>query len=139
MGDTNQWTLIGSMGTPRFDLGVVAYMGRIFAVGGRDGSRDLRSVEAYDPDTDTWHDVPEMVHSHSDFGIAVMNKRIFVVSFYTERKIVESFDSTTNSWSVVFSGRDRYYDILSCCVISGLPNIAEYYSPREPVLPGTQC
>uniref|UniRef100_A0A8C5GJ45 BACK domain-containing protein n=1 Tax=Gouania willdenowi TaxID=441366 RepID=A0A8C5GJ45_GOUWI len=40
--DTNQWTLITPMGTPRCDLGVVAYMGHIFAVGGRDGPIDLR-------------------------------------------------------------------------------------------------
>ncbi|XP_028297877.1 kelch-like protein 10, partial [Gouania willdenowi] len=53
--DTNQWTLITPMGTPRCDLGVVAYMGHIFAVGGRDGFRDLRSAEAYDPVTNTWY------------------------------------------------------------------------------------
>uniref|UniRef100_A0A8C5ETV8 BACK domain-containing protein n=1 Tax=Gouania willdenowi TaxID=441366 RepID=A0A8C5ETV8_GOUWI len=51
--DTNQWTLITPMGTPRCDLGVVVYMGHIFAVGGRDGFRDLRSAEAYDPVTNT--------------------------------------------------------------------------------------
>ncbi|XP_028296561.1 kelch-like protein 20 [Gouania willdenowi] len=54
--DTNQWTLITPMGTPRYRLGVVAYMGHIFAVGGSDGSRDLRSAEAYDPVTNTWYD-----------------------------------------------------------------------------------
>uniref|UniRef100_A0A8C5GTB4 Kelch like family member 10 n=1 Tax=Gouania willdenowi TaxID=441366 RepID=A0A8C5GTB4_GOUWI len=86
--DTNQWTLITPMGTPRCGLGVVAYMGHIFAVGGRDGFRDLRSAEAYDPVTNTWYDVPEMVHRHSCFGIAVMNKKIFVFSC-TSRIIVE--------------------------------------------------
>uniref|UniRef100_A0A8C5GUF0 BACK domain-containing protein n=1 Tax=Gouania willdenowi TaxID=441366 RepID=A0A8C5GUF0_GOUWI len=79
--DTNQWTLITPMGTPRYRLGVVAYMGHIFAVGGRDGFRDLSSAEAYDPVTNTWYDVPEMVHRNSYFDIAVMNKKIFVVSF----------------------------------------------------------
>uniref|UniRef100_A0A8C5H038 Uncharacterized protein n=1 Tax=Gouania willdenowi TaxID=441366 RepID=A0A8C5H038_GOUWI len=71
--DTNQWTLITPMGTHRFKLGVVAYMGHIFAVGGSDGFRDLSSAEAYDPVTNTWYDVPEMVHRHSYFDIAVMN------------------------------------------------------------------
>uniref|UniRef100_A0A8C5E3C5 Uncharacterized protein n=1 Tax=Gouania willdenowi TaxID=441366 RepID=A0A8C5E3C5_GOUWI len=97
--DTNQWTLITPMGTHRCGLGVVAYMGHIFAVGGSDGSRDLRSAEAYDPETNTWYDVPEMVHTHWDFGIAVMDKRIFVVSCW-EKKIVECYDYTTNTWSV---------------------------------------
>uniref|UniRef100_A0A8C5GXS4 BACK domain-containing protein n=1 Tax=Gouania willdenowi TaxID=441366 RepID=A0A8C5GXS4_GOUWI len=125
--DTNQWTLITPMGTPRCGLGVVAYMGHIFAVGGSDGSRYLRSAEAFDPVTNTWYDVPEMVHTHSFFDIAVMNKRIFVVSCSTG-KIVECYDYSTNTWSMVFSGID-HYDEVRCCVISGLPNMAEYCSP----------
>uniref|UniRef100_A0A8C5N6X0 BACK domain-containing protein n=1 Tax=Gouania willdenowi TaxID=441366 RepID=A0A8C5N6X0_GOUWI len=135
--DTNQWTLITPMETPRYKLGVVAYMGHIFAVGGSDGSRDLRSAEAYDPVTNTWYNVPEMVHTHSYFDIAVMNKKIFVVSCSTENRIVECYDYTTNTWSVVFSGMD-HNDSVRCCVISGLPNMAEYCSPREPIIPRTQ-
>uniref|UniRef100_A0A8C5HRF2 Kelch like family member 10 n=1 Tax=Gouania willdenowi TaxID=441366 RepID=A0A8C5HRF2_GOUWI len=101
--DTNQWTLITPMGTPRCGLGVVAYMGHIFAVGGNDGSIDLRSAETYDPGTNTWYNVPEMVHTHSYFGIAVMNKQIFVVSCSTENRIAECYDYAKNTWSVVFS------------------------------------
>uniref|UniRef100_A0A8C5DH76 Kelch like family member 10 n=1 Tax=Gouania willdenowi TaxID=441366 RepID=A0A8C5DH76_GOUWI len=140
--DTNQWTLITPMGTPRYRLGVIAYMGHIYAVGGCDGSRDQRSAEAYDPVTNTWYDVPEMVHTHRYFDIAVMNKKIFVVSCSTGNRIVECYDYTTNTWSVVFSGMD-HNDWVKCCVISGLPNMiyicggcsnrvlntAEYYNP----------
>uniref|UniRef100_A0A8C5GQA4 Kelch-like protein 10 n=1 Tax=Gouania willdenowi TaxID=441366 RepID=A0A8C5GQA4_GOUWI len=136
--DTNQWTLITPMGTPRFRLGVIAYMGHIYAVGGRDGSRDLRSAEAYDPVTNTWYDVPEMVHRHSYFDVAVMNKKIFVVSCHTRNRIVECYDYTTNTWSVVFSGMDHHNDWMRCCVISELPNMAEYCSPCKPIIPRTQ-
>uniref|UniRef100_A0A8C5H4H9 Kelch-like protein n=1 Tax=Gouania willdenowi TaxID=441366 RepID=A0A8C5H4H9_GOUWI len=122
--DTNQWTMISPMGTPRYQLGVVTYMGHIFAVGGKDDSTHLRSAEAYDPVTNTWHDVPEMVHSHRDFGIAVMNKRIFVVSCRRGKKIIECYNSTTNTWSVVFSSNNNSFSV-GCCVISGLPNMAE--------------
>uniref|UniRef100_A0A8C5DT18 BACK domain-containing protein n=2 Tax=Gouania willdenowi TaxID=441366 RepID=A0A8C5DT18_GOUWI len=136
--DTNQWTLITPMGTPRCDLGVVTYMGHIFAVGGNDGSRHLRSAEAYDPVTNTWYDVPEMVHTHWNFDIAVMNKRIFVVSCHTKNRIVECYDYTTNTWSVVFSCMDHRNERVKCCVISGLPNMAEYCSPYKPIIPRTQ-
>uniref|UniRef100_A0A8C5GWD2 Kelch like family member 10 n=1 Tax=Gouania willdenowi TaxID=441366 RepID=A0A8C5GWD2_GOUWI len=118
---------------------IVAYMGHIFAVGGSDESRDLSSAEAYDPVTNTWYDVPEMVHRHSYCDIAVMNKQIFVVSCSTGNRIVECYDYTTNTWSVVFSGMNHSeYDWVRCCVISGLPNMAEYCSPREPIIPRTQ-
>uniref|UniRef100_A0A8C5N6X6 Kelch like family member 10 n=1 Tax=Gouania willdenowi TaxID=441366 RepID=A0A8C5N6X6_GOUWI len=137
--DTNQWTLITPMGTPRYDLGVVAYMGHIFVVGGSDGFRYLRSAEAYDPVTNNWYNVPEMVHRNSYFDIAVMNKKIFVVSCRNRNRIVECYDYTTNTWSVVFSGMDHSkYDWVKCCVISGLPNMAEYCSPRKPIIPRTQ-
>uniref|UniRef100_A0A8C5GY65 BACK domain-containing protein n=1 Tax=Gouania willdenowi TaxID=441366 RepID=A0A8C5GY65_GOUWI len=136
--DTNQWTLITPMGTPRCGLAVVAYMGHIFAVGGSDGSRDLRSAEAYDPVTNTWYNVPEMVHTHSYFDIAVMNKKIFVVSCSTGNRIDECYDYTTNTWSVVFSGMDHHNDWVKCCVISGLPNMAEFCSPHKPIIPRTQ-
>uniref|UniRef100_A0A8C5GT69 BACK domain-containing protein n=1 Tax=Gouania willdenowi TaxID=441366 RepID=A0A8C5GT69_GOUWI len=137
--DTNQWTLITPMGTPRYKLGVIAYMGHIFAVGGSNGSRDLRSAEGYDPVTNTWYDVPEMVHRHWNFDIAVMNKKIFVVSCRRQKRIVECYDYTTNTWSVVFSGLNHSeYDCLKCCVISGLPNMAEYCSPHKPIIPRTQ-
>uniref|UniRef100_A0A8C5GPN3 Kelch-like protein 10 n=1 Tax=Gouania willdenowi TaxID=441366 RepID=A0A8C5GPN3_GOUWI len=132
------WTLITPMGTPRCDLGVVTYMGHIFAVGGNDGSRHLRSAEAYDPVTNTWYDVPEMVHTHWNFDIAVMNKRIFVVSCHTKNRIVECYDYTTNTWSVVFSCMDHRNERVKCCVISGLPNMAEYCSPYKPIIPRTQ-
>uniref|UniRef100_A0A8C5GRC0 BACK domain-containing protein n=1 Tax=Gouania willdenowi TaxID=441366 RepID=A0A8C5GRC0_GOUWI len=103
--DTNQWTLITPMGTPRCDLGVVAYMGHIFAVGGSDWSRRLRSAEAYDPVTNTWYDVPEMVHRHSYFDIAVMNKKIFVVSCSTE-KIISKLDTEMEQmlFSMILTG-----------------------------------
>uniref|UniRef100_A0A8C5DK38 Uncharacterized protein n=1 Tax=Gouania willdenowi TaxID=441366 RepID=A0A8C5DK38_GOUWI len=76
---THTWQEMSPMQKPRA-LMIVAYMGHIYAVGGRYGSKDLRSAEAYDPVTNTWYDVPEMVHRHRYFGIAVMNKQIFVVS-----------------------------------------------------------
>jgi N-acetylneuraminic acid mutarotase len=61
---TNQWTVVAPMHTPRAALGAVtAPDGRIYAIGGNATSVPdyqnapmavLRSVEIYDPKTDTW-------------------------------------------------------------------------------------
>jgi len=45
---TNKWTFAASMSCPRGGVGVAALGGKIYAVGGHDGSNYLSSVEAYD-------------------------------------------------------------------------------------------
>ncbi len=46
---TNTWSLVASMSCPRGGVGVAALGGKIYAVGGHDGTNYLNSVEAYDP------------------------------------------------------------------------------------------
>ena len=47
----NVWKNVAKMSCPRGGVGVAALGGRIYAVGGHDGSNYLNSVEAYDPIT----------------------------------------------------------------------------------------
>ena len=48
------------------DYQLVPSTGKIFAVGGTQNGRDgLRSVESYDPVTDTWTKAPEYAHPKS--------------------------------------------------------------------------
>ena len=42
------------MSTARSTVGVAALDGKLFAIGGRDGSACLKSVEAFDPHTNRW-------------------------------------------------------------------------------------
>uniref|UniRef100_A0A8C5DEH3 Kelch like family member 10 n=1 Tax=Gouania willdenowi TaxID=441366 RepID=A0A8C5DEH3_GOUWI len=93
--DTNQWTLITPMGTHRCGLGVVAYMGHIFAVGGCDGSRDQRSAEAYDPVTNTWYNVPEMRIYAS---CTTLNNKIYICGGCSNRVLntAEYYNPDTN-------------------------------------------
>ena len=47
--NTNTWTIITKMSCPRGGAGVAALAGKIYAVGGHDGTNYLSTVEAYDP------------------------------------------------------------------------------------------
>uniref|UniRef100_A0A8C5GSK5 Kelch like family member 10 n=1 Tax=Gouania willdenowi TaxID=441366 RepID=A0A8C5GSK5_GOUWI len=80
--DTNQWTLITPMGTPRYKLGVVAYMGHIFAVGGSNGSRRLSSAEYYNPHTNQWTLITPMGTPRSGLGVVAYMEPI--LTFRTE-------------------------------------------------------
>ncbi|KAM4582551.1 kelch-like protein 10 [Fundulus diaphanus] len=137
--ETNQWTVITPMNIQRSGVGVIAYAGHVYAVGGFDGSNRLSSVEAYSPETNLWTNVASMTTTRSNFGIEVVEDRLFAVGgfdgFTTTFK-VECYDATTDEWSEVCN-MGIFRSAVSCCVISGLPNMAEYVIPRDalPLLP----
>ncbi|XP_030596258.1 kelch-like protein 10 [Archocentrus centrarchus] len=130
--ETNQWTMIQSMNSPRSGLGVIAYAGQVFAVGGSDGTNDLRIAEVYNTDTDMWNDVKPMSTPRSNFGIEVINNRIFVAGGCNllNTSCVEYYDVLTGVWSAACPLRIPRRG-LSCCVVSGLPNLADYTVPRN--------
>ncbi|XP_034732033.1 kelch-like protein 10 [Etheostoma cragini] len=131
--DTNQWTLIASMASMRSGTGVIAYADHVFAVGGFNGTSRLHTAEAYNPHTNTWHAVPSMLGSRSNFGIAVIDDRLYVVggfNGFTTIPHVECFDVETGEWSDV-RDMELSRSALSCCVVYGLPNLAEYAAPHH--------
>ena len=58
---TKQWSFVAPMSTPRSTVGVAVLDGKLYAVGGRDGSSCLNSVECYDPNTNRWTLVSPML------------------------------------------------------------------------------
>lgn len=48
-----KWIKIAPMNQARFGVGCCVMDGKVYAVGGSDGT-NLRTVERYDPDLDTW-------------------------------------------------------------------------------------
>uniref|UniRef100_A0A3P9DJ47 Kelch like family member 10 n=1 Tax=Maylandia zebra TaxID=106582 RepID=A0A3P9DJ47_9CICH len=107
--ESNQWTMISPMNSRRSGIGVIAYADHVFAVGGFDGNNYLRTAEAYNP------------HTNTNFGIEVIDDRLFVVGYYT---------ALTNEWYEACD-MDIFRTDLSCCVMSGLSNLTEYTFPRD--------
>uniref|UniRef100_A0A3Q3A8B3 Kelch like family member 10 n=1 Tax=Kryptolebias marmoratus TaxID=37003 RepID=A0A3Q3A8B3_KRYMA len=126
--ETDQWTTITSMNSQRSGIGVIAYAGHVYAVGGFDGNNRQHSVEAYDPLTDSWENVASMITPRSNFGIEVIEDRLFVVggfNGFTTTYNVEYYNAATNEWCMA-RDMEIFRSAVSCCVISGLPNMAEY-------------
>ncbi|XP_048852914.1 kelch-like protein 10 [Brienomyrus brachyistius] len=120
------------MSTPRRSLGVTAYKGKIYAVGGINRPDHLQTMEVYDPTTNRWHAVAPMSTPRSEFGIAVVDDLLFVMGghdgFGVTNK-VECYDAGTGSW---YRAQDmsRARQHFSCCVVPAHPRIIEYASPR---------
>uniref|UniRef100_A0A665T7J9 Kelch-like protein 10 n=1 Tax=Echeneis naucrates TaxID=173247 RepID=A0A665T7J9_ECHNA len=130
---TDQWTMIMPMHSRRSGIGVIAYANHVFAVGGFDGSSRLHSVEAYNPQTNTWDSVSSMLTPRSNFGLEVIGDQLYAVGGFngsTTTCNVEYYDATTDVWTAA-SEMEIYRSALSCCVIYGLPNIADYVYPRD--------
>ncbi|KAF4101933.1 hypothetical protein G5714_016733 [Onychostoma macrolepis] len=133
--DTNQWTLIAPMRRRRSGVGVIAYGDLVYAVGGFDGASRLRSAETYNPLTNIWCDIASMYNPRSNFGIEVVDDQLFAVggfNGFSTTSDAECYDEKTNEW---FDANEMaiFRSALSCCVISGLPNMAQYAAQRDTV------
>nr|WEX30170.1 Kelch-like protein 10a-B [Carassius auratus] len=128
--NTNQWTMMAPMNVRRSDASATSLQGK---VGGFDGAARLRSAEAYNPLNDTWHDIRSMINPRSNFGIEVVDDQLVVVGGFNgvgTCRDVECYDRTTNEWDEVCS-MSISRSAVSCCVISGLPDVTQYVVDRD--------
>ena len=76
--DTNQWTEVVPMETPRVGLSVVVCSGLLYVFGGRTVSEEysppvtLTGVEVYDPKKRKWKHVTDLCFSRCEFGIGIV-------------------------------------------------------------------
>ena len=80
------WASKASMQVARSGLGVAVVNGKIYAIGGADGSSAGFSStnEEYDPTTDTWAFKAPMPTPRSDFGITVYENKIYCIGGYVK-------------------------------------------------------
>ena len=78
----------------------------LYAIGGFDGQTNLCCVDRYDPRTDSWTRVHDMVQSRSDHAAAVIANQIHVIGGYHPNQgyesgaSVERYDEGSDSWEV---------------------------------------
>lgn len=110
----NSWVSKAPMPTARFQLGVAAVNGKIYAIGGRDSSfRIVGNNERYDPESNTWVTLAPMPTPRAQFGIAVFQNKIYIIggvvgsSPYFQNDAMginimtganEVYDPATNTW-----------------------------------------
>lgn len=74
----NTWKQKGSMSEARAGLKLAAVDGKLYAIGGENGSDNaLTSVEQYDPKTNVWVSKKDMIVPSDAFAIAVLDDKIY--------------------------------------------------------------
>ncbi|KAH8024963.1 hypothetical protein HPB51_002377 [Rhipicephalus microplus] len=71
--ELDRWVGVRPMSTSRGGVGVASLAGRLYAVGGHNGSKYLDSVEAYDPVLDRWEPVANIHGGRAGPGTAHCN------------------------------------------------------------------
>jgi DNA-binding CsgD family transcriptional regulator len=98
-----RWESKAQMPTARARLAVVAYQGRIYAIGGDTIDGVSGAVEVYDMSTDTWSRAASKPRPVRNIGAAVLNERIYVPGGYdaldSAISEVEVYDPLVDSWS----------------------------------------
>ena len=79
--ESERWCPLAEMPTRRCRAGLAVVCGRVYAVGGFNGSLRVRTVDLYEPNLDQWFPAPEMDSRRSTLGVAVLNNCIYAVSF----------------------------------------------------------
>lgn len=100
------WTVVAPMQNVRAELAAGALNGLVYAVGGygdyEGNSRDLRSVEAYDPSTDTWTMKASMASGRTALGVGVVGNLLYAIGGDNGGSgvgTVEAYDPATNAWT----------------------------------------
>ena len=105
--DSNSWTPKEPMPTARGGLGVAVVNGKIYAIGGFDGNKQLAVNEEYNPVTDTWTTKTSMPTARSGFAVAVYQNKIYCIGGTTGDSdnsvsgftgVTEVYDPATDDW-----------------------------------------
>lgn len=90
------------MNTPRRGCGLAVFKGKLFVVGGSDGTQSICSTEVYDPELNTWSAGPSMTSCRANVGVAVLNDRLYAVGGFSGKNFlnsIEFLDAQTNEWT----------------------------------------
>ena len=87
------WEPIPSMQLNRGYLGVALSCGKVYAVGGSDGSTTLDSVEEYDPSLNLWYEVANLDTPRIWCGCATVETTVFAAGGYDGREYLGSVES----------------------------------------------
>lgn len=100
---TAQWITASAIPVPRRGPAVAAVNGKIYVIGGWDGSTYYGTVSVFDPETNTWSAGTDMPTARAFAAVAVLNNKIYVISGQTEgggySPYVEAYEPATDTWT----------------------------------------
>jgi len=109
----DRWFHLSEMPGRRCRCGVAVVRGRVYGVGGFNGSLRVRTVDMYDPTADSWSSIASMEARRSTLGVAVMNDHIYAVGGFdgscglNTAEVLDMSVSGTHEWRTIASMSTR--------------------------------
>eukprot|EP00964_Phaeocystis_antarctica_P138289 scaffold102963_cov71-Phaeocystis_antarctica.AAC.4 len=104
---TNGWQPLAKMITRRREFALATVGGKIYAIGGWNGSSRLELVEAYDPQLGSWALVASMGEEREQHASVMLDDKIYTIGGLDNRgetlDTVEAYDPEADSWQWVAS------------------------------------
>lgn len=121
------------MPTPRSGCAACAFHGKIFVIGGWNGS-NTNCVECYDPTADAWHVCPSMIEPRYKPIVATLNNSIYVCTgkgCKSFRNSIEAFDAEKNVWKFATTLKSGSYWLTSTNLMLLNPLIYNIYDEKD--------
>ncbi|VDP39667.1 unnamed protein product [Soboliphyme baturini] len=102
----NVWFAVSEMNTKRRHVGVVSANGKIFAIGGHNGTEHLNSVEMFDPRLNLWVEKTPMKFKRRGIALGFLEGAIYSVGGLDDTACfltVERYDVEYDLWTSVAS------------------------------------
>ncbi|XP_046512107.1 kelch-like protein 8 isoform X4 [Equus quagga] len=100
----NSWFFGPEMNSRRRHVGVISVEGKVYAVGGHDGSEHLGSMEMFDPLTNKWMMKASMNTKRRGIALASLGGPIYAIGGLDDNTCfndVERYDIESDQWSTV--------------------------------------
>ncbi|XP_046470863.1 influenza virus NS1A-binding protein-like isoform X1 [Neodiprion pinetum] len=144
--ESNTWQVLSGMREARGRFGIAVVNGRVYAIGGSNGSTELATVEVLNPEAGwKWSAVANLPLARSNSGVCALGSQIYCIGGWNGQagiKQCDVFDPETGKWSSIEplrTGRyqagvcayqDRVYAVGGCDAWNCL-NSVEIYNPEE--------
>ncbi|MDR2203097.1 MAG: hypothetical protein LBE76_02105 [Nitrososphaerota archaeon] len=119
----DSWTTKTPLNEARYNMGTVVVDGKIYAIGGSNGDRQVGTNERYDPKTDTWTTLTPIPKIGFTNLVAYQNKIYCIGSTFNNANNtylwVEVYDIATDSWDSKSSTLFNQLGIAQACVVDG--------------------
>jgi hypothetical protein len=115
----DEWLLGPELNIARRNCAGTSIDGRVYAIGGFDGTGLLSSVEAYDPRMKNWAEVAPLKTARSSASAGSVGGKIFVVGGSCGQRLntVEVYEPKMNKWNVLSSPMTEARSAGACAAL----------------------